>query len=411
MLSPPPPGRHAVAFILVTAALDVLALGIIIPVLPQLVAELAGSSRDAGFLNGVFVAIWALAQFIAAPAVGALSDRYGRRPVLLVSALGLGADYLLLALAPNLWWLALGRALSGVTGASFSIVYAYMADVTPPEGRARAFGLIGAAWSGGFIAGPLLGGLLGELSPRAPFWVAAALSGAAFIYGYLVLPETLPPELRRPFSWRRANPFGALRLLRSRAGLPRLAIVLFLLDAGHHVFSAVYVLYAGDRYGWSATEIGVLLAVVGALDVAVQGALVGPVVRRIGERATLVLGTLGGAVGLAAMGLAPTGLGFALAVLPNALWGLALPTLQSAMTARVSASEQGELQGATTSVGSLAGIGAPPLFGAIYGLAAGPSPTLSLPGAPFLAASLVLVIAAALSRRLGSVPRRPSRPE
>ena len=388
-------GRQAaIAFILVTAVLDIIAMGIVIPVLPPLIEAFAGSSAQAGVINGVFIALWGLMQFVASPIIGSLSDQYGRRPVLLLSALGLAADYVLMALAPNLWWLALGRLIAGVTSASFTTVYAYMADITQPEHRARAYGLIGAAFSGGFVLGPLLGGFLGEISPRAPFWVAGAMSGIAFLYGWLILPESLPADRRMPFAWSRANPFGAMRLLRSHHELVGLAVVNFLLYFAHHVFSAVFVLYAAYRYGWTAWEVGALLALVGVLDMLVQGVLVGPVAKRYGDRATMVFGLFGGAVGLACMGFAPTSLAFVLAMLPNALWGLAMPTLQSLMTRRVSDSEQGQLQGANSAVASIAGVVSPLFFGWIYSLSVGDRPLMPTSGAAFLIAALVLLAAA-----------------
>src|SRR5690606_23144579 len=216
-----------------------------IPVLPPLIEEFAGSDARAGVWNGVLIALWAMMQFLASPVIGSLSDRFGRRPVLLISVAGMAIDWVLMALAPNLWWLAVGRMIGGITSSSFTTVYAYIADVKAPEDRAKAYGLVGAAFSGGFVLGPFLGGVLGELSPRAPFWAAAAMSAAAFVYGFVVLPESLKPENRTPFSWGRANPFGAMRLLVSKAGLALLATVNFLLYFAHHVFSAVFVLYAG----------------------------------------------------------------------------------------------------------------------------------------------------------------------
>ena len=390
-------GKAAIAFILVTAVLDIVAMGIVIPVLPTLIEQFSGSNARAGVINGVFVALWALMQFVASPVIGSLSDRFGRRPVILLSTAGLAADYVLMALAPNLWWLALGRIIAGVTSASFTTVYAYMADITTPENRARGYGLIGAAFSAGFVLGPLLGGVLGGISPRAPFWTAAAMSGVAFLYGLFVLPESLPPQRRKAFSWHRANPLGALRLLRAHAGLVGLALVNFLLYFAHHVFSAVFVLYAGYRFGWSPWQVGLLLALAGALDMLVQGLLVGPCARRFGDRRTMVAGLCGGAVGLACMGLAPTGLLFTLALLPNALWGLAMPTLQSLMTQRVSESEQGQLQGANNSVGAIAGVLSPLFFGAVYAASVGPQAWFPHPGTAFIIAALVLLAAMAVA--------------
>lgn len=383
--------RPAVAFILVTAMLDVMAMGIVIPVLPTLIEEFAGSNASAGVWNGVLVALWAAMQFLCSPIIGSLSDRYGRRPVILISTAGLAADWVLMALAPNLWWLAVGRMLGGITSSSFTAVYAYMADITPPEGRARAYGLVGAAFGLGFVAGPALGGVLGEFDPRLPFWVAAGMSGLAFLYGLLVLPESLPVERRMAFSWRRANPLGALRLLRSHPELAGLASVNFLLYFAHHVFSAVYVLYAGHRYGIGSFEVGLMLAAAGLLDMAVQGGLVGPVTKRLGDRTTMLVGLVGGAFGLFAMGVAPTPELFALALIPNAMWGLAMPTLQAMMTRRVSESEQGQLQGANNSVASIAGVGSPLFFGWVYALS-----IASLPGLSFVIAAAILLAAAAM---------------
>lgn len=401
-------GKAAVAFILVTAMLDIVAMGIIIPVLPHLIEQFSGSNARAGLINGVFVALWALMQFLVSPIVGSLSDRYGRRPVILLSTAGLAVDYLLMALAPNLWWLAAGRIVSGITTASFTTVYAYMADITTPENRARGYGLIGAAFSAGFVAGPLLGGVLGEWSPRAPFWAAAAMSTLAFAYGAFVLPESLAPDKRMAFSWSRANPLGALRLLRSHQELTGLAVVNFLLYFAHHVFSAVFVLYAADRYGWGAWQVGLLLAMVGALDMLVQGTLTGPAVRRFGDRRTMIIGLCFGALGIACMGLAPTGWLFVAAMLPNALWGLAMPTIQSLMTQRVSESEQGQLQGANNSVGAIAGVVSPVFFGWVYSRSVGPEAALPFIGTPFLIAAGVLAAAALTGIAVARRQRAPT---
>lgn len=395
----------AVAFILVTAVLDIMALGIIIPVLPHLIEEMVGSNADAGFYNGLFVALWAAMQFIFSPIIGSISDHYGRRPVILVSVAGLAADFVLMALAPSLWWLAVGRIIGGITSSNFVTVFAYMADITPPEDRAKGYGLIGAAFSFGFVIGPAVGGILGEWGPRVPFWVAAGITALAFLYGLFVLPESLAPEKRMKFSWDRANPFGALRLLRSHPELSSLAVVNFLLYFAHHLFSAVFVLYAGYRYGWGALEVGLLLALVGALDMLVQGLLVAPLVKKWGDRRVMVVGLFMGAIGVACMGLAPTGALFIASMLPNALWGLAMPTIQSLMTARVSESEQGQLQGANNSVGAIAGVASPLFFGWIYTLSVGPAAPIPHPGASFFIAAAIMLVAAALGRM---VARRAS---
>ena len=415
--------RAAIAFILVTAVLDIVAMGIIIPVLPQLIVEFVGSNADAGWINGVFVALWAAMQFVCSPIIGSLSDKYGRRPVILISCAGLALDYVLMAVAPNLWWLAAGRIIAGITSSSFTTVFAYMADITEPDKRAKAYGLIGAAFSFGFVLGPVLGGFLGELGPRAPFWFAGILSGVAFLYGLFVLPESLPRERRMAFSWKRANPVGALILLRRHAELTGLAVVNFLLYFAHHVFSAVFVLYAALRYGWGPVQVGLLLALVGLLDMIVQGVLTGPVSKRLGERTTMVLGLCGGTVGIALMGWAPTGWAFIAAMLPNALWGLAMPTLQALMTRRVGEDEQGQLQGANNSVAAIAGVLSPLFFGWIYTHSTGghfqsvarwieswaghgPASRLMVgglydPGLAFYLAAGVLLLAAVIGWRVG----------
>lgn len=403
--------RAGIGFILVTAALDVLAMGLIMPVLPQLIEGFAGSNANAGIWNGLLIALWAGMQFIASPVIGSLSDRYGRRPVLLISTAGMAIDWVLIALAPDLWWLAVGRMIGGVTSSSFTTVYAYMADITEPEKRARGYGLIGAAFSGGFVFGPVLGGVLGEISPRLPFWTAAAMSAIAFLYGWFVLPESLKPESRMAFSWRRANPFGALQLLRTHADLVRLAAVNFLLYFAHHLFSAVFVLYAAFRYGWSPLQVGLLLGAVGVLDMFIQGVLTGPVVKRLGDRRTMILGFAGGVTGLVCMGLAPTGVAFCLAMLPNSLWGLSMPTLQSLMTARVSESEQGQLQGANNALASLAGVFSPLFFGWIYTLSVGAHAPLRFVGVPFLIAAGIMLAATLLAAPKGTADApNPSRP-
>ena len=384
--------RPGVAFILVVAALDVMSMGLVMPVLPKLVVQLTGSEADAGWWTGVMVAVWAAAQFVCSPLIGCLSDRYGRRAVILVSTAGLAADWALMALAPNLWWLVLGRLIGGVTSSSFTAVFAYMADITPPEGRARAYGMIGAAFSAGFVLGPALGGLLGHADPRLPFWIAAGLSGLAFLWGLLVLPESLPAERRTAFDIRRANPFGALRML-SQPGLTRLASVNFLVVFAHYLFATVFVLYAARRFGWGPFEVGMLLALAGALDVVVQSRIVGPLSNRFGERRAMLAGLLFGAAGTAAMGLAPSAPFLVAATVLNAAWGLAMPTGQALMTSLVSEREQGRLQGAVNGVGALAGVAAPLAFGWIYGLTA-----TSAPGTVFLAGGALLLLAAAIGR-------------
>lgn len=378
--------------ILVTAFLDMLAMGVVMPVLPGLIEELTGSAGAAGLWTGVLGSVWALMQLVCAPVIGSLSDRFGRRPVILISAAGLSLDWVLMALAPDLWWLVVGRVLGGMTSASATALFAYLADVTAPEHRARAFGIAGAAISAGFVLGPALGGVLGEIAPRLPFWVAAALSALAFLYGLVVLPESLPPERRQPFTWRSAHPLAALRLLGRSRALARPAAGVFLLTFSQRVFMTVYVLYAGHRHGLTTLEVGALLAGASVLDMAVQGALVGPVTRRIGDIPAVLIGLIGGAFAFAAMALAPSAAWFAAAMIPAALMGLAEPTLKSLMSRAVAETEQGQLQGAMQSLASLAGIAGPVFFGWVYAVSAG-----SLPGLSFVIGAAILLLAAAAS--------------
>jgi DHA1 family tetracycline resistance protein-like MFS transporter len=392
--------RAALAFIFITIVLDMFALGMIIPVLPHLIEDfLGGDTAGAAKVYGVFGTVWALMQFFAMPVIGALSDRFGRRRVILLSNLGLGLDYVLMALAPNLAWLFVGRVISGITAASVSTGMAYIADVTPPEKRAAAFGRVGIAFGLGFVLGPALGGLLGSVDPRLPFWVAAGLSLANALYGLFILPESLPPEKRRPFEWRRANPLGSLRLLRSHPELSGMAVVMFLSNLAHAALPATFVLYAGYRYGWDARDVGLVLASVGICSAIVQGAVVGPAVRRLGERRVLLAGLTCGAVGFFAYGLAPTGMLFLAAVPVVALWGLASPAAQGLMTRHIGPTEQGALQGATGSVMGIATMIGPGLFAATFAYFIGEGTRWHQPGAAFMLAAVLLALGAAVAAR------------
>lgn len=394
------PKKAAIAFVLVVVVLDIVALGIVVPVFPHIIESFVDSTGNAGMLNGLFIAVWAMVQFFASPVLGSLSDRFGRRPVILISTLGLALDYVLIALAPNLWWLFVGRILSGLTSASIGTVYAYMADITPVEQRAKAFGLIGAAFSFGFVIGPVLGGLVGEISLKAPFWTAAVFSSVTFLYGLFVLPESLEKDKRTPFSWNRANPMGALKLLRSQKRLFILAMINFLINFCGYVFHAVFVLYTAYRFGFTPLHVGITLALTAGLDMVVQAWLVNISVKYLKNEGTLVLGLTIGAMGTTMMALAPTPVLFILALFPQALWGLATPTIQALMTACVSETQQGQLQGANTSLIAVAGVIAPVMFGGIYALFVEQWRFLNLPGAPFIVAALLLAFAAYLGWRI-----------
>lgn len=400
------PRTATVVFIFITVVLDVLALGVVIPVLPKLIEQfMGGDTARAAEINGGFSTAWALMQFVFAPILGALSDRFGRRPVILISCLGLGLDYILMAVAPTLWWLFVGRVISGITAASFSTAGAYIADVTPQEKRAAAFGMIGAAWGLGFVVGPAVGGLLGGIDPRLPFWVAGALALANFVYGLFVLPESLPRERRAPFSWKRANPLGSLTLLRSHRELFGLAGVNALYWFAHYALPATFVLYTGHRYGWNAQTVGLTLAAVGVCNVFVQAWLVSRVVARIGERAALLLGLAAGMAGFFIYGLAPTGAWFWAGLPVFALIGLFGPALQALMTRHVSAQEQGQLQGANSSAAAVVGLLAPGGFSFVFAWSIDPAIGLHLPGAPMLMAAMVMLLAIVLAARVTRAPR------
>lgn len=452
------PRKAALAFIFVTVVLDVLSLSVTIPVAPKLiegmilddylgerqlapevataetsadiitvlrdaeegnssgsVVELLSSSfgftaqqaeqvaslslseitANATYYAGIFGAVWALMQFIFSPVIGALSDRFGRRKVILVSCFGLGFDYVLMALAPNLGWLFLGRILSGITAASFATASAYIADVTPAEKRAASFGMVGAAWGLGFVLGPFVGGQLGELGIRLPFWLAAALTLANAVYGLFVLPESLAPEKRtKKFVVARANPFGSVKFLGSHKQLLGLAAVLLIYQIAHQVFPSVFVLYAGHRYGWGPRTVGNTLMVVGLVGVVMQGFIVRKAAPKLGEKRMLFVALIFGAAGYFIYGLASNGWLFWSAIPVFAFVGFFNPAIQGLMTRRVGESEQGRLQGANSSLMGIAGMLGPLIFSGVFYLAInGQLGVASLPGAPFILATLLHALA------------------
>jgi DHA1 family tetracycline resistance protein-like MFS transporter len=394
-----PPPRAAFVFLFITVLLDMLALGIIVPVLPKLVVDfLAGDTARAAEVYGLFGTAWALMQFLISPLHGALSDRFGRRPLILISNFGLGLDYILMALAPNLWWLFVGRVISGITAASVATSYAYVADVTAPALRSARFGMLGVAFGAGFVLGPALGGLAGNVDPRLPFWIAAALSLANTLYGLLVLPESLPRARRAGFAWRRANPLGALALLRSQPQLTGLAAVNFLDALAHASLPNIAVLYMMYRYGWDERAIGFTMAAVGVCSMIVQGALIGPTIARFGERAALLAGLGFGILGFATFGLAATGFGFLSGIPLLALWGFASPAALGLMSHRVGPSEQGRLQGANASITGVANLLGPGLFAQTFAVSIGGG-AWHLPGMAFVLAALLVAFAAIVAVR------------
>jgi DHA1 family tetracycline resistance protein-like MFS transporter len=394
------PGGAAVAFIFVTVLLDMLALGVVIPILPKLIESFVeNDTASAARIFGLFGTAWALMQFVFSPVLGGLSDRFGRRPVVLLSNFGLAADYVVMALAPSLSWLFVGRLISGITSASISTAFAYIADKTAPEQRAAMFGKIGVAFGAGFVLGPALGGLLGDVSPRLPFWVAAALSFANWLYGLFILPESLPADRRAPFRWKSANPVGMLSLLRASPALAGLQLANFFSQLAHVVLPSTFVLYAGYRYGWDVKMVGLTLAIVGVCSMVVQGVAIGPMVRHLGERRALLLGLLCGALGFLIYGVAPTGLLFCVGIPVMALWGVSGAATQALMTRLIAPDQQGQLQGATASVQSIAQLIGPFLFTLTFAYFIGASAPVKLPGAPFLLAFVLLLLALGIAAR------------
>jgi MFS transporter, DHA1 family, tetracycline resistance protein len=411
----PSTGRAAFYFIIITVAFDFLAFGIIAPVLPDLIRSFQGGDFGrASDITGYFGFAWAAMQFIFSPILGAWSDRYGRRPVILISCLGLGLDYILMALAPNLWWLFVGRLISGITTSNVSTAFAYITDVTPPAERAKKFGMLGAAFGMGFVIGPAVGGLLGTMNLRFPFWAAAVLSLANALYGYFILPESLPLEQRAKSAWHMANPVGSLKLLRSHPELGGLAFVTTLYYLAHNSLPSMWALYSEYRYGWSRRDVGLSLTVVGICSAAVSAGMVGPFVKKVGERHSLLTGLFCGSLGFTGFALATHGW-MILAVIPFiALWGVAGPAMQSLMSQRVDPSSQGKLQGAVNSIRAITGMVGPLLFTQVFSAAISKSAAIHLPGAPYLLAALLLLcsflLAASFARPV-AVPAKSPSPE
>ena len=382
----------ALAFVFVVVALDMLAFGVVIPVLPRLVLDFSGGdSQNAAAWQGVFGTSFAVIQFFFAPVLGALSDRFGRRPVILLSALGLSLDYALIELAPNLWWLLAGRVIAGFCSASISVPSAYIADVTAPEQRAQAFGMLGAAFGFGFVAGPFIGGQAGAIDPRLPFWIAGALTLAAFVWGLFVLPESLAPDKRAAFSWRKANPVGSALMIRRYPAAWSLIAIAVLSYLAHDSLPHTFFLYANARFGWDQEMVSWALVAVGAVSVVVQAGAIGWLVRTLGERRALYFGV---GAGLSAFTLYATAWAewvvFA-AIVCGGFWSVWSAAFQSFLSRTVSASEQGQLQGALASVRAACQVLTPGLFNGAFAL--GVSIDARYAGAPMLVSALLLIAA------------------
>jgi DHA1 family tetracycline resistance protein-like MFS transporter len=388
----------ALGFIYAAILMNTVSMGVIIPVFPVLVKRLTGQG-DAGAaqIMGVFGAVWALSQLICAPILGNLSDRFGRRPVLLATMFGLAIDYVVMAMAPNIGWLFLGRVISGGTAASGSAGGAYVADVSTPENRARNFGRFQAAANAGILIGPALGGFVGAIDPRAPFWIAAALAFANGLYGLFILPESLSRERRMAFHWRRANPVGAAALLVSRKGLLGLAGILFLAQFAGSSFNSIFQFYTHYRYGWGPREVAILLMALSGGGILMQSFVTGWVVQRIGERGAVILGMALSVAGFVAIGLAPTAPLFWAALAPIVLGNLAFPSLMSLLSKRVAVDQQGQLQGALAILFGLGQLIGPLIFTNIFAWSVGAGGGFHLPGLSMLVGAGLIVLGVLLA--------------
>jgi len=392
-----PGARAGIAFILVTLFLDILGIGIVIPVLPGLVTSFTGGDASAAApWYAALAAVYAAMQFLFAPLIGALSDRFGRRKVILASLTAFGASYLILAVAPSLLWLFVGRVVAGITGATITAANAYIADVSTPQTRARNFGFVGVAFGLGFVFGPAIGGVLGGIGLRVPFYAAAFVALLGALYGLFVLPESLPPERRRAFSWQRADPFRALVGLRAYPLVAGLAFAFLFFSLAQRGLETVFVLYTDYRFGWGPRENGLALALVGVMAAIVQGGLVRPLVARLGERRTIVAGLTVSTLGFVGYGLASQGWILLAVIAVASLGAVAGPAIQGLIAGTVPASEQGSVQGTLTSMLSLTAIVAPLVSGGLFGMFTGERSIAELPGMPFFAGAVFLVVALAL---------------
>ena len=396
-MSRPASGRLPTVFILMTVMIDSMGIGLILPVMPTLLLEVGGGTlANAALWGGVLTTSFAVMQFLCGPTVGNLSDRFGRRPILLLSLFVMALDYLVMALATSIWLLLIARIIGGITAATHSTALAYMADTSTRENRASGFGLVSAAFGLGFVLGPIIGGILGDLGTRAPFYAAAALAGANFIFGLLILPETVTDKIRRPFSWARANPFGAITQIRALPGLAGLLLVLFLFQMATNVYPVIWAYFTQAQFGWSPAMIGFSLAVFGISMAGIQGGLIRYVIARFGDFYTVILGFGFSIIAFPVLTFIENGL-LALILTPiSALAAMAGPALQAIMSKRTPENAQGELQGIFTSVTALGMILAPLLMTAVFAAATKPGGPVYLPGAPFLAALMLTLAALAL---------------
>jgi DHA1 family tetracycline resistance protein-like MFS transporter len=389
-------------FILITLFIDILGLGIIIPILPELVKGfVGGDTSTAARWVGAISAVYAVMQFVFAPILGALSDRFGRRPVILISLFGLGVDYLIMGFAPTLGWLFVGRSIAGIMGASFTTANAYIADVSTPENRAQNFGLVGVAFGLGFVFGPALGGLLGSIDLRLPFFASAALALVNWLYGFFVLPESLPKEKRSGFSLRKANPWSSIRNLRDYPLVAGLAVSFVFVMLAQRGLENSWILHASYRYGWDEQTNGLTFALVGVMAMIVQGGLIRPVIAWLGERRTIIAGLSISTVSFLSYGLADSGWMVPIIIIIGSLGGVGGPAIQGLVAGSVGPSDQGKVQGALTSLMSLTAIFSPIIFTAgLFSYFTSATAPFLLPGAPFLVGSALILLALILMVRL-----------
>jgi DHA1 family tetracycline resistance protein-like MFS transporter len=393
-------GTAAIGFIFITLMIDITGLGLIIPVMPALINELTGEGISrASEYGGWLVFTFAVMQFLFSPVLGGLSDQYGRRPIILIALFGFAIDYLLLAFAPTLLWLFVGRALAGVTGASITTATAYIADISTKENRAQNFGMIGAAFGLGFIIGPVIGGLLGSFGPRVPFMVAAALTFVNFLYGYFVLPESLKKENRRPFNWKRANPIGSLKNLQRYPALSGLALSFILINLASHAVQSNWSYFVIEKFGWSETMIGISLGVVGILVALVQGGLIRFTNPVLGNEKSVYTGLLLYSAGLFLFAFASQSWMMFVFLIPYCLGGIAGPAIQSIMSSSVPSNEQGELQGALTGLLSLTAIVGPPMMTGLFAYFTKPTAPVHFSGAAFLLGALLMLLSSIIAYR------------
>ncbi len=408
------PGRFAAAFILISILLDAVTFGILVPVMPQLITDLTGEGLgQAAAYGGMLMFVHAFMQFLFAPVLGNFSDRYGRRPVLLISMLMFGVNYVIMGFAPTLAWLFFGRIMAGIAGGTITTANAYMADISTPENRAKHFGLVSAAGGVGFILGPVIGGFLGELGPRVPFFFAAGVAFTNLIYGFLVVPETLKQEDRRAFSWARANTFGAVVQMRQYPVVIALISVLFFLLTAHFAHPSVWSFYTMLKFDWSVREVGYSLGVFGMMTVFVQGFAIGRLTKRFGEKRTALAGMTIACLSFFGFASATEGWMIYALLVPSSFGGLALPSLRSIMANQVPANAQGELQGAITSLMSLTAMIAPLALTQLFRVFTEPGAPVYVPGAPFYASSFLLftslILCARALRKTNLAPAAPDR--